>query len=402
MTDDLSEKKDPLAGSKYMGGCPSMAPLHAWPGMTVTNLVDKVYARGAYESRNLAKAAHLLREVKEQGKYLWVGISGAATPAGLGGLVAQLIDIGVVDGVISTGANAYHDLHYVFGLPVRQGSADVNDMDVLADGTTRIHNVSIRARETLKAQDMIIQKYAREVFKELKQPFSTATFLRRFGQEILNDKFGMVKSREGSMVLSAAKHDVPYFLDSGANHSLGMDLAALYAESIAVDTSPSLDVIEASAFSKYCQPQYNLFIGEGGPRNFGQTTAPTAAEIFFLNFEGSEGGVILSMSDVRMGALSGSSVPEAVSWGKYKDATQSVTVWSEYTITFPIIAAYLVEAFGKNPLPHSRLSLKQDEFRAAFLEEAREHRGERDAEYAQLEKDLVGITAGEHERRRNQ
>ncbi len=394
---------DPFADSKYMGGCPSIAPLHAWPGMTVTQLVDKVYARGSYEGRNLAKGAQLLRDIKKEGKYLWLAMAGAATPAGLGGLVSQLIQLGVVDGVISTGANAYHDLHYVFGLPVRQGNPNIDDKAAFEEGTTRIHDTTIRNRETLQAQDMINEAYARRVFETLRPPFSTATFLNRFGKEILNDKLGLVKNTEGSVVLTAAQYDVPYFLDSGANHSLGMDLAALYAEGIAVDTSPSLDVIEAAAFSAFCQPQYNLFIGEGGPRNFLQTTGPTASEIFFIPFEGSEGGVILSTSDVRMGALSGSTFNEAVSWGKYLDTNREnkVVVWSEYTITFPLIAAYLVDHFSKNPLPNSRLLLKQDELRQRFLEEAKVRHFERDQAYAKLMLELERITAAEHERRRN-
>ena len=39
-------------------------------------------------------------------------MAGALTPAGLGGCVIELMERGLVDFVISTGANLYHDLHY--------------------------------------------------------------------------------------------------------------------------------------------------------------------------------------------------------------------------------------------------------------------------------------------------
>ena len=39
-------------------------------------------------------------------------IAGAMTPAGLGGCIIEMMDRGLVDFVISTGANLYHDLHY--------------------------------------------------------------------------------------------------------------------------------------------------------------------------------------------------------------------------------------------------------------------------------------------------
>src|SRR3989338_10139575 len=199
--------KDPLRNSKYMGGCPSIAPLHVWPGMTVEQLVDKVYARSSYQSRNLAKAAMLMTEAQQNPKNsFWIAMSGAATPAGLGGLVAQFIDEGRVDGVVSTGANIYHGLHYIFGLPVRQGSPQVNDEELRKEGTTRIYDTTIRNRETLKAQDMLVRTYARNVFRRLKPPFSTATLLYEFGKELLEDKLGFVKNTEGSVILSAARN----------------------------------------------------------------------------------------------------------------------------------------------------------------------------------------------------
>ncbi len=394
--------EDPFAGSKYMGGCNPSVPLHAWSGMNVRHLVEKVYIKGSYESRKLGNAAMLLADAAQEGKHIWVAMSGAATPAGLGGLVAQLIEQGVVQGIVSTGANVFHDLHYVFGLPMRQGSPEVDDNDVYKDGSTRIHDITIRGRETLKAQDMINQHYARQVFQTLKPPFSTATFLYEFGKKIIADTTsGWVKQKKGSLLLTAVEHDVPYFLDSGANHSLGMDLAALVAEGIAADTSPSYDVIEAAAFSRFCQPQFNLFIGEGGPRNFLQTTGPTAAEIFFMNFDGSEGGIILSTSDVRQGALSGSTFSEAKSWGKYEDAhgDNKVVVWGEYTITLPIITAYVIDRLNGQKLPHKRLMQRQNELRISFLEEARHQRPARDKEYAELAQDLERITSFEAQAR---
>ncbi len=39
-------------------------------------------------------------------------IAGAMTPAGLGGCVIEMMERGLVDFLISTGANLYHDLHY--------------------------------------------------------------------------------------------------------------------------------------------------------------------------------------------------------------------------------------------------------------------------------------------------
>ena len=383
---------DPLKHSKYMRNCPSMAPLRVSRDMTIVDLVENVFSCSSYQARNLAKAARLWSQAELDNKYVWITLAGAAAPAGLTGIVSQLIKDGLVDGVVSTGANIFHDLHYVFGLPVRQGDPQVDDNDLRFDGTTRIYDTNVRNRETLKAQDMFNRIFAKKVFEDLKPPFSTATFLYALGHELLKDNSGMVKNKKDSLVITAFKQGVPIFLDSGANHSLGMDLASLYAEGVLSDTSPSRDVIEAAALSWRFQPQFNIFIGEGGPRNFLQTTGPTASEIFYIPFEGSGGGVILSVADERAGALSGSTFSEAVSWGKYTDASMlnKVVVWGEYSITFPILASYIMaKILFKEP---KMLMSKKDETKERFLEEAKKHAAERAKDYNKLLIELRDIS----------
>ena len=42
------------------------------------------------------------------------------TPAGLGGCVIEMVERGLVDFIISTGANLYHDLHYALNFTLRR------------------------------------------------------------------------------------------------------------------------------------------------------------------------------------------------------------------------------------------------------------------------------------------
>jgi hypothetical protein len=132
-------------------------------------------------------------------------------------------------------------------------------------------------------------------------------------------------------------------------------------------------------------------LGEGGPRNFTQTTGPTASEIFYIPFNGSEGGIILSVADVRAGALSGSTFQEAVSWGKYTNASPSnkVVVWGEYTLTFPLIASYVAQKAGS--LPPKNLIGKRKEFLDRFLHERQENLERRISGHKELLEGLVAI-----------
>ena len=57
-------------------------------------------------------------------------MAGALTPAGLGGCVIELMDRGLVDFVISTGANLYHDLHYAMHFTLHRGSPFLDDVEL--------------------------------------------------------------------------------------------------------------------------------------------------------------------------------------------------------------------------------------------------------------------------------
>lgn len=337
----------PVKKSKFMGTATAQVPLRITPKFVEASVyhIENIDMQSGYQAHQKYRAAKRLERAIADGEYIWLSVAGASTPVGFGGLYADVIARGIVDVVVCTGANAYHDLHFACGLPVRHGEHKVDDNALRLDETTRIYTQFIHNRYTLKAQDMLNQGFLRNVLQRgaLKGKFSTAELLNELGKEMLEDKSGTVVDKKGSFILRAAEYDVPVFLDSGSNHSLNMDFTLLALEGLDPDTSPTEDMFQAAALSMYTQPQVNLFLGEGGPRNFTQTTAPTASEIFYLPFDGSDTCVRFTVSDERAGALSGSGQSEAVSWGKYTDADpkRDIEVWGEYTLTFPDVAGYV-------------------------------------------------------------
>lgn len=391
----------PSLRSRFMGGQKAQIPLRITPEFIThtTYHIDHIDANSGYQAGQKYKAAVKWLHGLKHG-YVWLGMSGAATPVGFGGLVADMIRRGMIDAVVCTGANAYHDLHFAFGLPITHGTDKVDDNKLRKDETTRIYTQYIHNEKTLKMQDALVQLYARSMLKrkplKLKPPFSTAKFINELGKEILlRDDFGYVKDREGSFFLTAAQYDVPIFLDSGSNHSLAMDLAALSLEGLTVDTSPSRDIIEAAALSLHTQPQTNIFFGEGGPRNFTQTTAPTAIEIMYLKgFEGSDSCVRFTVADTRAGALSGSTGNEAVTWGKYEKAGEEteIEVWGEYTLTAPDVVGWIAGKTDRNP---KRLMREMDQIVKEFEEKIARSKGRRDRTQRRLLRKLPKIAEEE-------
>ncbi len=86
-----------------------------------------------------------------------------------------------------------------------------------------------------------------------------------------------------------------------------------------------------------------LMMGGGVPKNFAQDII-VAADILGVDASMHKYAIQVTVADVRDGALSGSTLKEASSWGKV-DLTYEQMVYSEATLALPLIAGY---AFHKN------------------------------------------------------
>lgn len=79
-------------------------------------------------------------------------------------------------------------------------------------------------------------------------------------------------------------------------------------------------------------------IGGGVPKNFIQDVV-VAAEVLGIDADMHKYAVQITVADERDGALSGSTLKEASSWGKV-ETTWEQMVFSEATIAMPLIVGY--------------------------------------------------------------
>lgn len=338
--------------SPYMQG-KTIVPREPNPNVTIEEIIEDYDL--CFEGRNVYEGAKLLKEMINSGDTIWLGISGAGIAGGMGGYVISLIKRGFVDAICSTGAQIYHDAHFAFDLPVVQGSSRVNDNALDEDGTTRIYDINIRQEETLVAQDKIFREFSSKLENGVER--SSADYSYKFGKYILNN----AKYPERSFVAAAATFGVPIFWDSESNHSIGMNNAALYAKGSNIDPSPSKSLLEGAALV-YSNPQLGFFEwGGGGPKNWIQTLAPMLSQVLGIKFEGADRGIQITTANERDGGLSGCTFSEAVTWGKYKDATKGlVQIWGEYSVIVPLLVRYVLK---KCPYrEHKRLMDKKDEY----------------------------------------
>ena len=91
-------------------------------------------------------------------------VAGAMTPVGFGGIIKTLLEKGFVDWIVTTGANVYHEDHFAWGLPVKQGHFEVDDNILYEKEIVRIRDVYVKFYETLELEDNIIQNMFKDKF----------------------------------------------------------------------------------------------------------------------------------------------------------------------------------------------------------------------------------------------
>src|SRR5690349_24331400 len=111
----------------------------------VKHLIDEGFQ--AFNAARLGEACRIFTDkmlLPENDTTIALTIAGALTPAGLGGCIVEMMERGLVDFVISTGANLYHDLHYALNFTLHRGSPFVNDVELYDEGVIRIYDVLFR------------------------------------------------------------------------------------------------------------------------------------------------------------------------------------------------------------------------------------------------------------------
>jgi deoxyhypusine synthase len=307
--------------------------------MTVSDLID-VFGKTGYNARRLAEAAEIMIKMMESDTTVCLTIAGAMTPIGFGKIISTMIENGFIDWIVTTGANVYHDLHFAYDLPVRQGHFDVDDDTLYSKQIVRIYDVYIKEIGTLQAQDTIMQKDVQDIYKKNKnmENGSTADLSYLIGKAASEKS----KYSEKSFMVSAYKSDVPVYIPALSDSSIGLNmLPLLLNEKISINVIQ--DIAESAAILWKSDRSGGIELGGGVPKNFFQQTGPALYQILKIK----EGGhdFIIQLTDARpdTGGLSGATLQEGKSWGKIKTSHRgNVVVYGDSSVYFPILCAHLL------------------------------------------------------------
>lgn len=305
------------------------------PKMTIEDLVD-VFSKSGFNGRQLGNAAKLYSKMIKENATICLTISGAMTPVGFGGIIKTLIERGFVDWIIATGANVYHEDHFAWGLPIKQGHYNVDDTKLYQNEIVRIRDVFIKFYETLEAEDQVIQK----MFENFDgKSFTTAEFCNFMGKMSKQNS----PHPDKSFLVTAYDYDVPVYISTIKDSSLALNLAVFRLQDKQYPLDFLREILEQASILYNSKKSGILELGGGVPKNTAQQTGPLLDQILRRNDGGQD--YIIQITDARpdTGGLSGATLQEGKSWGKVQDPHKDmITVYADSTIAFPILALYVL------------------------------------------------------------
>jgi deoxyhypusine synthase len=328
----------------YLGGAP-IIPQPLAPDMNVADLIDGAFQ--AYNAGRLNEACRLYaQKMLDPANDVTIAltVAGAMTPAGVGGAIISLMERGMIDLIVSTGANLYHDIHHALAYTLHRGRFDLSDVALQEAGVIRIYDVLFPDQVLLDTD-----AWLRAAFKTFPQrPMSTAELHHLIGQRLL--EIGV--KPEYSVVAQAAKWGVPIYTSSPGDSSIGMNLARHQLDGFALTIDPLFDVHETTAIVQAATRNGVIILGGGSPKNFYLQTQPQLWEVLGIHKGGHDYFIQITADAPHWGGLSGATPSEAVSWGKIKpdQLPDSIVIYGDTTISFPLLAAYGLTRATPRPL----------------------------------------------------
>ncbi len=337
--------------------------------LRVRELVDEYFQ--AYNAGRLREICEVFtQEMLEPDVTVGLSVTGALTPAGLGGsCIVPLMRAGFVDWIVSTGANLYHDTHFSIGHSLHRGSPFVDDRVLRKEKIIRIYDILFDYK-VLLATDHFFRTILRT--HEFQREMGTAELHYRLGKYIA-ERERVLGIKQSSMLSAAYRYGVPVYTSSPGDSSIGMNIAEISLDGYTNKIDVLLDVNETAAIvlgaKRHGGKSGAFMLGGGSPKNFLLQTEPQIQEVLGINEKGHD--FFIQVTDARpdTGGLSGATPGEAVSWGKVDPdkLPDAVVAYVDTTIALPIITSYALSKHRVRPL--KRLYDKREALLGALYKE---------------------------------
>jgi len=292
--------------------------------ISFSDLIKQMDSSGGFSSKNLAKAVSILEDMIKNDCIKFLSFPACIIATGLRGAIAQMIEKGLVDIIITTCGTLDHDLARAYGGEYFHGSFELDDGELYKSGINRLGNILVPN----ESYGTILENKMKPILEELikiKNEWSGRELIYEFGKRLNN---------KNSILYQASKKNIPIYVPGITDGAFGTNLVWFSQDNnFKIDVLKDEKELSEIAFTK--KKTGALIIGGGISKHH---------TIWWNQFKGGlDYAVFITTATQYDGSLSGARLKEAVSWGKVKEKAKYVTVDGDATIILPIILAAIYE-----------------------------------------------------------
>ena len=331
-----------------------LEPLEALDLSKIKNFDDlaRGFAKTSFGARTVGEAVDVLYEMVTDPDCFVVGtFSGAMTVAKMGLLVCDMIDKGMLNAIVSTGALMTHGFVESVGMRHFKYNPAMNDEELYDKGYDRVYD-TLELEKNLDDTEELVVKILDKVDKN--ETLCSEKLTNWLGKYLSEN----VKGR--AILKSAYEKKVPVYIPAFTDSELGLDIG-IYRRRQQLKNeepfqfNPYLDLEHYTEQIKNAKKVGIFTIGGGVPRNWAQQVAPY---LDIIDKRIGQGGgykrihyaLRICPEPVYWGGLSGCTYSEGVSWGKFVPESEGgrfAEVIEDATIAWPIILKAVMERMEK-------------------------------------------------------
>jgi deoxyhypusine synthase len=308
-------------------------PLNLKRTKSLLDLV-RAFQHTSFQSRNVFKCFDVFQKMLEDPAcIIFLGLSGAMIPGGMRRVIHDMIEMKLIDVIVSTGANIFHDLFESFGYRHYVGSEGGDDNALRKHRIVRVYDALMDDTEINQVIHLLSK--VPEALEE--KVVSSRRYLEVLGKGLKD---------EGSILKTASRCGVPIFVPALSDSSIGIGLTFLHLQKKSPSERLLIDQIrdsfEIAQLKKMASVTGAIYIGGGVPKNYIQQLGPVS-ELLFQKESGHRYAFQITTDDPKWGGLSGCTFEEAKSWGKIEKGSSYSAIYMDATVALPLLVGAILQ-----------------------------------------------------------
>lgn len=287
-----------------------------------SKLIDS-FASTGFQATHLSRAIGIINKMRKDKAFIYLGYTSNMVSSGLRDVFRYLIKHKMVDVIVTTTGGIEEDLIKCLG-DFKIGEFSV-DCDKMRDkGINRIGNIFVPNSRYCEFEDFI-QPVFNEINDEQNKTgkiISVKDFIWKLGEKINNEE---------SIYYWAWKNKIPVFCPAISDGAIGDQIYFFKSKNPEFKIDVSEDIVEMNNSSIGKRKTGMIILGSGVVKHH------ICNANMFRN--GADYAVYINNAQEFDGSDAGALPSEAVTWGKISKKAESVKVYGDATILFPLIVA---------------------------------------------------------------